>query len=423
MLRLGVEGIWKKIEEISLFILLCLVPTQLGKHFWPLWSYVDGARIDYLSPTVYVVDILWVVLVLSRVFQFGLGIKRKEKNSFQFLILGVLMIVNVLVSENKMAAIYKWVRFGQWWWFFVYCWDNKRVVSRKLKMVVPIWVVSESVLGLAQMIKGENVGGLMWWFGERRFNYTTIGIAQMSVWGQGVLRAYGTFSHPNSLAGFILVSLAWWLKMGVTEINKKRLGRIGWWIVLWFGLVGILVSGSRTIWVLTFGLMGGGFLKMFKGELNSKKMIGYLTVLMGLTMLIVGMMSVNYRTGDFLGGWDRDSWSKRMELNIAAVRMWKENLMIGVGAGNFIPNLNSYQTSELGLGKQPAHNILLLAGSEIGVLGIMGVFWMMSEWIERKNWKKKWWLWGLVVLSGMMDHYWLTLPQNTWLLAIILGTL
>jgi hypothetical protein len=360
---------------------------------------------------------------LSRVFQFGLGIKRKEKNSFQFLILGVLMIVNVLVSENKMAAIYKWLRFGQWWWFFVYCWDNKRVVLRKLKMVVPIWVVSESVLGLAQMIKGENVGGLMWWFGERRFNYTTIGIAQMSVWGQGVLRAYGTFSHPNSLAGFILVSLAWWLKMGVTEINKKRLGRIGWWIVLWFGLVGILVSGSRTIWVLTFGLMGGGFLKMFKGELNSKKMIGYLTVLIGLTMLIVGMMSVNYRTGDFLGGWDRDSWSKRMELNIAAVRMWKENLMIGVGAGNFIPNLNSYQTSELGLGKQPAHNILLLAGSEIGVLGIMGIFWMMSEWIERKNWKKKWWLWGLVVLSGMMDHYWLTLPQNTWLLAIILGTL
>jgi hypothetical protein len=45
----------------------------------------------------------------------------------------------------------------------------------------------------------------------------------------------------------------------------------------------------------------------------------------------------------------------------------------------------------------------------------------LKDWWEGRNFKKHWWLWALVVLSGMVDHYWITLPQNTWLLAIILG--
>jgi hypothetical protein len=41
--------------------------------------------------------------------------------------------------------------------------------------------------------------------------------------------------------------------------------------------------------------------------------------------------------------------------------------------------------------------------------------------ISKFEWKKQLWFLIIVGITGMLDHYWLTLPQNSWLLAIILG--
>ena len=56
----------KKAENFLLILFLLLIPTQLGKHFWPDWSSVLGIRIDYLSPTLYLVDIVWLVWVMVK---------------------------------------------------------------------------------------------------------------------------------------------------------------------------------------------------------------------------------------------------------------------------------------------------------------------------------------------------------------------
>src|SRR4051812_29891213 len=45
-------------SSLLYFLLLLLLPTQLGKHFWPPFAFVHGLRIDYLSPTVYLTDLL-----------------------------------------------------------------------------------------------------------------------------------------------------------------------------------------------------------------------------------------------------------------------------------------------------------------------------------------------------------------------------
>src|SRR5438105_4334390 len=49
-----------------IFLLLFLLPTQLGKHFWPEFSFVQGLRIDYLSPTLYVTDMLVGILFVLK---------------------------------------------------------------------------------------------------------------------------------------------------------------------------------------------------------------------------------------------------------------------------------------------------------------------------------------------------------------------
>lgn len=402
------KGFWKKLENICLFWLLVMIPTQLGRHFWPEWSHVQGVRVDYLSPILYVTDILWLGLVVSK-------LRVRKILNFQNLMIISLIAVNVLVAENKGVVVYRWLRLGQWWWFYRYCWQNRDEVKKYLKRIIPWWIASESLLGLAQIAKGESLNGLMWWLGERRFSFTTIGIAQISVFGKGLIRAYGTFSHPNSLAGFLMIAMALW------TMYYKKINKIWWWIIIWLGLLGILISGSRTIWLLTLGLMILNFIRVFKGKIGITKVIGYLAVVMGLGILVVGMVSVNYRTSDFLGGWDSDSLNKRMNLNVIAIKMWRENFVTGVGAGNFIPRLPEYQSESQFYWLQPVHNIFLLGGVEIGMLGAVMMIWLFRDWWNRKGVKKKWWLWGLIVISGMVDHYWITLPQNTWLLAIVMG--
>ena len=76
------------------------------------------------------------------------------------------------------------------------------------------------------------------------------------------------------------------------------------------------------------------------------------------------------------------------------------------------------------LWRQPVHNVPLLLVAELGILGCLG--WLNLGWNKIKKIKLKktdWILVGIVVVTGMFDHYWVTLPQNWWLLAIVVGFL
>src|SRR3989338_9410931 len=53
-----------KIENALFFLTLLFLPTQLGRHFWPSFSYILGIRTDYLSPTLYLTDILILLLFI-----------------------------------------------------------------------------------------------------------------------------------------------------------------------------------------------------------------------------------------------------------------------------------------------------------------------------------------------------------------------
>jgi len=41
------------------------MPTQLALHFWPSWAHVFGIRVDYLAPTLYLTDLLLIVLIIT----------------------------------------------------------------------------------------------------------------------------------------------------------------------------------------------------------------------------------------------------------------------------------------------------------------------------------------------------------------------
>ena len=357
---------------------------------------------DYLSSTLYLIDLIWLGL-------FFLNLKIPVLKFKHFLVIG-FVIVNILIARDWQIAIYKWIRIFQLVWLVWYVVKNKELVERYLIKIIPIWMIVESLLAVGQISKGGSLNGIWWWLGERAFDFNTIGIAQMSIIGNGLVRAYGTFSHPNSLAGFLLISLILWWKYK-NEIKNK----IYWWGVVWLGLMGIILTGSRTIWVLTLMVL----VLFFRG-LKNKWKVGLL--ILGLLFFAFKIIDYNYPIGNFLGGWDENGLIKRGQLNLAAIEMVKNSPIFGVGTGNFLVNLPEFQKNNQIFWLQPVHNIILLIVSEIGFLGLGILIYFLAEYLNKKKVKSVFVLiLGIIMMSGMVDHYWLTLPQNMWLVALILG--
>lgn len=394
-----------------LFLFLLLIPTQLGKHFWPEWSYVLGIRVDYLSPTLYLLDLIWFGFIIFNFKKFNF--KKEKVFNFKTLIVLGFVGINVLMAVNPWVAVYKWLRVAQIFITFFYFIKNRIEIKDKLTKIIPCWVILESLLAMAQMAKNGSLNGIFYWLGERSFSFTTIGIAQMSVWGNGLVRAYGTFSHPNSLAGFLLVGLLLWFWL------RERINKTWWWMVFWLGLLGILVSGSRTIWVLTLILILGFLLKNIKNKIS---LIGFSLLFLGMIIFGLRLVNMEYQVSDFLGGWDSDGISKRVQLNIAGFKMIKESPWFGVGAGNFLVRLPEFQKNNGIFWLQPVHNILILAWSQVGTIGLflLFIFFNKNFVFKKINWIFKI-IFGVIIISGMIDHYWLTLPQNVWLLVLVLG--
>lgn len=406
---------------------LLSIPTQLGRHFWLKESSVMGVRIDYLSIIFYLTDLVWLGWVIKN--KETKKILNSKSLNFTNLIILLFVGVNIIFSGARWVALYRWLRIGQWWLTIKLVNKNKKEILNYLIKIVPWWIIVESFLGLAQIINGGSLNGIWWWLGERRFTYGGIGIAQFRILDQAWIRAYGTFSHPNSLAGFLL--LAWlWLKSSVLRappLKKGGLFRVWYWVVNWSAVMGIVLSGSRIVWGLTIVLLVVE--EILKTKNNAKKgtvatvpskIIGKILLYIGIICIILGVISVNYRLSDFVGGWDTDSIEKRELLALSAIKMIKKTPLFGVGAGNFVVNLPKFPVGNF-YWRQPVHNIFLLVWSEIGILGIMLLFFNFRWLILRVSKKRFWWLLVIVGITGLFDHYWLTLPQNSWLLAIILG--
>ena len=183
-------------------------------------------------------------------------------------------------------------------------------------------------------------------------------------------------------------------------------------VVIMTGL-GVAVSGSRLGGVILGVLL---IYKILKGRSLG---VLYKRIGLGLVLMGIGIMWV----GRNFGGWDSESWEKRVRLSQEAAEMIEDNLWLGVGEGNFLVRLSEYSL-DTNLWRQPVHNVPLLLVAELGILGCLG--WLNLGWSKIKKIKLKktdWILVGIVAVTGMFDHYWVTLPQNWWLLAIVIGFL
>lgn len=378
------QNLRKLLFPFSFFLFGFFLPSQLGKHFWPPFAFVNGVRTDYLAPTIYLMDILLLFLVIISVLRASAKRTIQLKISFVLLatVFGLLYFAFAPIKLLFLYRAWQYIKIGLTALVFYKCSPKERLW---FLYGLGTSLVYTLVLVLLQIFHQGSVQGVWWFFGERLFSITTPGIATITLIGQKIIRGYGTFSHPNSLAGFSVLAYALFALYNLPLLTVPAI----FLVVLSFSKSGIIV------FVLLFL-----FLEHQKSHgcvvcRVSKYLFGSWMLL--LLLMFHGSEGTSYER---IAGW-----------NYAVDVLLKHPF--GLSLGNYLYS------------GQPIHNIVLLLTTEVGFIGLMGLIGLISlmrpirimGFIKYKEVL----LIFVILATGMVDHYWLTLQQNMLLLGVGIG--
>ena len=410
-----------------LWLLVLLLPVQLGKHFWPASSLVLGVRIDYLSPTIFLTDIILVFLVILWLVNLGPRKILTNLNSQPGLIfcsIFFLFLISAVLSQNKLVSFYKVGKLAEFSLLAVFLASQLKIDQlKKLFYPLTVSVVVTCILAWTQFLSGHSIG--LWILGERSFNLATPTISIVEFEGREFLRPYATFSHPNVMAGFLFVSSIIFL-WSILFLKWKTIVNF---LVFSLAVATLLITFSRSAW-----LVGGfGFFLIFLNwfwRQRAKFKITVAAFLAGsvLTILLGPVVLARFSQ---IATTDAHSLILRQKLAVAAVEMFSQNPFFGVGPGNFIIWLPGFfELRETIRWLQPAHNVFLLTAAELGLAGLavlVGILLVaFVKVFQRFKGSDTLGLPLLVILAGLIllsltDHYFLTIQQGQLIFFFVLG--
>lgn len=363
-------------------LLSFLLPTQLGLHFDNFNSTVYGFKIDYLIPTLYLTDIIALLVILFGIKNFKFNkvhYKSYLKNLLFCIVYLVFVFINISNSLLIIPSIYKWLKVTELILLGLFIVNTKKFdVFKHFVRPLSYSVFIICLLGIAQFINKGSIGGIFYWLGERSFLFNDPNIAPYP---------YSTFSHPNSFAGFLLV-----FGIFLLQYRKKFPTKYFWTLLVLVG-TNLFLTNSLNVYVTI------SFLLLLKFSEN---------------LLHISKTGLSF--GLFIFDTSERFVTHRLELIKASLAMVKDNFWFGVGFNNFIPNLVKVSNTFVNAWElQPVHNIFILILTEIGFVGLVMFSIFIFSVLAFNNYALI-----AILTTGLSDHYWLTLQQNMLLFTYVL---
>jgi O-antigen ligase len=239
--------------------------------------------------------------------------------------------------------------------------------------------------------------------------------------GESFLRAYGTLPHPNILGGFALILL-----LGPVSffLRKERPNNLAL-LLLIPGVSLLALSFSHSAWLALLVLCT---ILVWKSIHFDRRRLAILLLTIALSFVITLFPYrelVQARTLNTTSHSEEFSFIGRAWLNGEARRVITEVPLTGVGIGSFIIEL-AKRAGE-GYVIEPAHNLFLLAGAELGIPGLLLVVAMFISLAHCliKTRSPNAILAGATLaglgLISLFDHYLWTLAPGRLMLGLVIG--
>lgn len=238
-----------------------------------------------------------------------------------------------------------------------------------LSLIFPVF------LGLYQTIRGWNGDSTLLGIAARHADIS--GIAVVETINGRLLRAYGSFPHPNIFGGYVAVSLmmlAW-----LTRYMRTRRDLLLLSLSIVVLSVGLIITFSRGAW---FGFLTGACFLVWQMFWQKK-----MPPSKAIPLLTLGMLTVLITLGVFhnqvIARFDPSlrveaiSVEERASQYMTFSDVFFTAPVLGVGPGAYTFALEELDPGHPAWSYQPVHNTILLIFAELGIIGlIFGVRWV-----------------------------------------------
>lgn len=419
-------------SQIFYLLFICSIFFQIRHVFIGKNSFVTGAYSDFTSISIYLSDIFLVISAFLTFFSRG---KRKFHvvgNSEYFIFgLFVWIFIEFLLKLNNLTTLNLWFLFK--FIELLVAYETTKIFLTQISYKWLIYKVFlcfttlESILAIIQFKIQHSLGLEL--IKEPIFASNMPGIAKIVVNGEKLVRAYGTFPHPNLLAAFLTIGVIITTGFLFSEISKKQ--RFLASTILFINIVGLATTFSRSAFLATFcGLFLiyiSILIKKYWSKLITKTLITTLLITL-LTFLIFKPFLLTRATITDQATVQRELYNK-IGLNII-----KNYLVFGVGLGESVIHMQQFSPINLQTWQiQPIHNYFLLIAAEIGIPGALIMLWVFISAIFILSKKliqetlldiETLTILGItiaILILMQFDHYFYTLQQTQILLCVILA--
>ena len=418
--------------------------------------FYQGDFVDYASTSLFVSDLLIIGLLLLWLAD----CKRNNKFSWGprwltvplILLAGWMWVSLIWAEPSGWIGVQSAARFSLYVGLYLYV-VNRVTDVRELVYPTMIGMVSQAGIAMGQYFSNHSLG--LKWLGESVLDPVKSGIPVVLIDGVRQLRAHGTLSHANVLGGYLAMGLV--MMWPLLFSRGKLISNVIYWIVVGVSLVGLVLSLSRSAWIV---FVGGGVIAMawlawkHRDRLWVGLRVGWPIILVVTTVVISQWQAIVPRWSASPDALEQISVDSRIKQWGEFKQVYHQHALTGVGIGQYFlhiwqPGGDQQEASQTpswqyrsdlgGWGYsttrslsyyQPVHDVYLLALAELGPLGLGLWLWLMiaaAYLATRLAWDRLIagvaGLWAILVVAGvaLVDHYFWTLPAGRLIVILVLG--
>lgn len=460
----------ESIDRLLFLLLVFLIPIQKRHVFFRPESFIQGSFNEWTSIFLYVTDIVAILIFIAwaieifRPRKMGKRAEFKKSPSSSARVLLCAFIGWAIISfafghesslVYKLQSAYHVAKIGEFALLFFYI--QSRINSMRLvKKTLHILVFSASVqalISVVQYIKQSSVG--LKFFGEIDLGPSAQNIAKIIIRDEPreiLIRPTALFPHANVLGGFLSIAFIFAIGLFIEEMlkreRKNKLSPTSTFLIAEIVLIvgALAYSYSRSAWIATFisvslflitlrlliPLIFSHVFQLLKNSLLMKiSFISLLAFLVFFIPLFANRAFVAHSTDEY-------ATEGRIAYTRLAFEMIKQSPLLGVGPGNFTPQLAIISSTPFAPWQfQPVHNPLLVIAAEYGLIAALIVFLFMASMIKdivkflQKSAERSESLFifslatlcaliGIMVIS-LFDHYFFTVQQGALSACLVLG--
>ena len=238
---------------------------------------------------------------------------------------------------------------------------NITIEKKHFRLVLVVLLIQCAVFSIfaaLQFFTGKTIGNIGYYPDARYF-----------ITYRSYVRASAVFLHPNDFSSYLLIMIPTAFGAGIAV--KNGWAKIGAFITAILGTMAIVLTFTRSAWL---ALIGGIFLVLAKNYIRQLIVLALVIAIVLAALAMAFPEQTQIIASRFDPTMDR-SISDRFWAYSAAVQMFAEHPILGVGVGQYEINYPDYKPPEAGWTAKgervpmTVHNAFLEVISELGVLG------------------------------------------------------